>query len=293
MVKVLTRKKAVLAYYGGKQHLFSQILPLIPPHSIYTEAFFGGGAVFFAKEPAKIEAINDSNKLIINFYKVAKLKPKKLQKALSATLYSEADYLNAKEIYLNPDSERYNSITKAWAVFVLSNQSYLNAFITGWKYNRNRNMGMAFYNKKEILASSLSKRLEQTQIFCRDALRVLRNMDNPSAFHFIDPPYIGANQGHYAGYSLQEFENLLLTCESLKGKFLLTTYPSQILSDYAKRNGWFQIEFHMRNSASKREGAQKTEVFTMNYQPSEDMLQKCLPSTKSRIRVIIQTNKSS
>jgi hypothetical protein len=46
------------------------ILPLIPEHKIYTEAFFGGGAVFWAKEPAKVEFINDHNGEVINFVNI-------------------------------------------------------------------------------------------------------------------------------------------------------------------------------------------------------------------------------
>lgn len=271
-----TRLKSLLSYYGGKQHLLSKILPLIPPHSIYTEAFFGGGAGFFAKEPAKIEAINDCNELIINFYQVVKHQYRKLKKVLDITLHSESDYKKAKSIYLNSDDKKYDAITKAWAVFVLSNQSYLNALTTSWKFSRSRNMGSAFHNKKEMLKRNIA-RLDSAQIFCRDALKVLKNMDNPTAFHFIDPPYIGANQGHYSGYSQTEFENLLKTCETLQGKFLLTTYPNEILSEYAKKNNWFQIEFEMRNGASKRTNARKTEIFTMNYILNKEKIKtKCI-----------------
>ena len=45
--------KTPITYYGGKLNLIKQILPLIPKHRIYTEAFFGGGAIFFAKEQAE------------------------------------------------------------------------------------------------------------------------------------------------------------------------------------------------------------------------------------------------
>lgn len=34
-----------ISYYGGKQTMLKHILPLIPPHHIYTEAFCGGAAV--------------------------------------------------------------------------------------------------------------------------------------------------------------------------------------------------------------------------------------------------------
>ncbi|MEG1485585.1 MAG: DNA adenine methylase [Bacteroidales bacterium] len=43
--------KTPISYYGGKQTLLKHILPLIPEHSLYTEAFAGGYAVLFAKEP--------------------------------------------------------------------------------------------------------------------------------------------------------------------------------------------------------------------------------------------------
>ncbi len=37
-------KKTPISYYGGKQNMLKHILPIIPKHEIYVEAFFGGGA---------------------------------------------------------------------------------------------------------------------------------------------------------------------------------------------------------------------------------------------------------
>ena len=65
--------KTPISYYGGKQNMLKEILPRIPEHTIYTEAFFGGGAVFFAKPPVKSETINDTNNMVVNFYDVLKL----------------------------------------------------------------------------------------------------------------------------------------------------------------------------------------------------------------------------
>jgi DNA adenine methylase len=61
--------KTPITYYGGKQKMLPHILPLIPHHALYTEAFAGGAAVFFAKEPAQVEIINDLNGELINFYR--------------------------------------------------------------------------------------------------------------------------------------------------------------------------------------------------------------------------------
>ncbi len=54
--------------------MLKHILPLVPEHKIYIEPFFGGGSLFWAKEPAKCEVINDVNMNLVNFYQVLKNK---------------------------------------------------------------------------------------------------------------------------------------------------------------------------------------------------------------------------
>lgn len=52
--------KTPISYYGGKQTLLKYILPHIPQHRIYTEAFCGGAAVLFAKRPAEARSSTTS-----------------------------------------------------------------------------------------------------------------------------------------------------------------------------------------------------------------------------------------
>jgi len=62
-----------ITYYGGKQQLCSTILGLIPEHNLYCEPFCGGAAIFFGKKASHVEVLNDTNKELINFYKVYKM----------------------------------------------------------------------------------------------------------------------------------------------------------------------------------------------------------------------------
>ena len=48
----------------------------------------------------------------------------------------------------------------------------------------------------------------------------------------------------------------------VEGKFMLSSYPSDVLSDYTKRHGWHTINIDMTRSAG---GGNKREVLTMNY----------------------------
>lgn len=58
-----------ITYYGGKQTMLKHIMPLLPKHDIYVESFAGGAALFFAKQPSKMDVINDLNGELINFYR--------------------------------------------------------------------------------------------------------------------------------------------------------------------------------------------------------------------------------
>ena len=83
-----TTKKTPISYYGGKQSMLKHILPIIPTHKVYVEPFFGGGAVFWAKEQSEIEVINDYNGNVVNFYEQLKTNFKELKNLVDATPYS-------------------------------------------------------------------------------------------------------------------------------------------------------------------------------------------------------------
>ena len=54
---------------GGKARLAKKIGPLIPEHTTYVEPFAGGAAVYFYKEPAKKEILNDMDEEIAFAYR--------------------------------------------------------------------------------------------------------------------------------------------------------------------------------------------------------------------------------
>jgi DNA adenine methylase len=252
--------KTPITYWGGKQKMLDYILPLIPEHRIYTEAFFGGGAVFWAKEPAKVEFINDKNAEVINFYRVLKQDFAKLKREIDVTLHSEFQQKQAKAIYL--DSTGHSEVKRAWAVWALSHQSFYSILTNSWKCSKSRAMGSQIQTRKESFTDIYSKRLERTSVFCRDALEIIRKTDHEDAFHYIDPPYFNADMGHYGGYTINNFESLLQLLTAIRGKFMLSSYPSDILTDYAEKAKWKMIELNLPRSGG---GGRKVEVLTVNY----------------------------
>lgn len=94
--------------------MLKHILPLIPPHKLYTESFCGGAAVLFAKQPVEAEIINDLNMDITNFYWMAKVAYKELKIEVDKTLHSRNVHAHATHILSHPNF--FTPVQRAWAV---------------------------------------------------------------------------------------------------------------------------------------------------------------------------------
>jgi DNA adenine methylase len=86
------------------------------------------------------------------------------------------------------------------------------------------------------------------------------------SFFYSDPPYFNSNCGHYDGYSREDFDALLRLKSRLQGKFLLSSYDSDLLQQYVKEYGWHQVKIEQGVSVNKGYGGKKKiEVLTANY----------------------------
>lgn len=142
-----------ITYWGGKKNMLRHILPIIPSHRIYVEVFCGGGAVFWAKEPAHVEIVNDLNGMVANFYKVIKQDFKSLQKEIQATPFARELYEHALYIYYRP--QYFTDVERAWAFWIACNQGW-GGKIGTWGYGTSD-------NKREL---SISRKRDDLIRFC-------------------------------------------------------------------------------------------------------------------------------
>jgi DNA adenine methylase len=66
-----------------------------------------------------------------------------------------------------------------------------------------------------------------------------------------------------------DFEKLLIQLSEIKGRFLLSSYESELLAKYAKQNKWHQKKIVKQVSMAgnpKVKVRTKTEVLTANYE---------------------------
>ena len=279
MTKVLQLSglKTPLSYYGGKQNLITRILPLFPKHELYAEPYIGGGAIFWAKNPSNVEVINETNKELINFYEICKNEFVDLEKMIRISLHSRRLHKDATVVYNSP--HMFSRIKRAWAVWVLASQSFSSMLDGSWGYDKSKNTtSKKIANRRDSFTEDYSIRLQNVQVECTDALRIITSRDMDSSFFYCDPPYFNSDCGHYDGYTIEDFEMLLKTLSRIKGKFLLSSYPSKILNRYKVEFSWSQYSIEqsvsVANANSTKEQKKKIEVMTANYDllnPTSDL----------------------
>ena len=253
-----------ITYYGGKQKMLRHILPIIPTHRTYVEPFAGGLAVFFAKEQSPVEIISDTNRFVTNFYQQAQNNFPALQKRVIQTLQSRVCYDDAMLIYKNADHPCFDDLDKAWAFWVATNLGFASGIGT-WGYGtKDSKREKSIAAKREKFTEAIMERLKHTQIENRDALYVIKMRDREETFFYVDPPYFNSDMGHYGGYTEKDFTDLLDLLSQIKGKFLLSSYPSDVLKAYTKAHGWRTRTIETIVNASKYKKP-KTEVLTANY----------------------------
>jgi DNA adenine methylase len=225
----------------------------------------GGGAIFFSKPPAKVEIINDTNGEIVNFYEVLQRDFVALEREIAVTLHSRKLHRQARVINENPDM--FDRIKRAWAVWLLANGSYGCMLDAGFGYDRTGGTSKKLDNKRSGFSIDYAIRLQRVQIECCDALRIIQSRDMADAFFYLDPPYVGSDQGHYDGYTQEDFDALLNLLSGINGKFLLSSFRNKSLEAAVKRNDWSMIEIRMSSSMTHGYKTQrdKIEVLTANY----------------------------
>jgi DNA adenine methylase len=244
--------KPPISYYGGKQRMCPNIVPLIPRHTVYVEPFAGGAAVFFAKPWPNVtskdhyrEVLNDKDQRIINFYEQLRDNGQALCDKLQLTQYSEAEHKIAKDLNCE------DKLEAARRYYINSQQSFANKLNGGWGrsvYSQN-NAG-TWTNKVNQLPEYID-RMASVFIACDDALKIIKQWDSPQTFFYCDPPYPGTNCGHYCGYTIADFQALVDTLKDVQGSFLLSNYdqPDAIIPA-----DWERFEFEATASSCRRGG---------------------------------------
>lgn len=261
--------KSLLHYPGGKKRIAPWIVGYMPPHHSYLEPFFGGGAVLFEKQPARIETVNDMDGDVVNFFRVIQNTEsrKHLQEWLAYVPYARQVY---DESFLQ---EPENPIERAGYFAVRSMQSHGFRLTEkcGWKkdvHGREAAYAVRYWNELPEALAVIAARLKGVQIEHKPALELIQAFNYPNVLIYADPPYVLSTrtrkQYRHEMTDQDHIDMLKVLCAS-KAMVMLSGYDCGLYQDYL--SGWRkeQIPARAQNSLPR------TETLWMNFEPVNQM----------------------
>lgn len=231
--------KPPISYYGGKHNLSQKLLPHLPDYKIYVEPFAGSASLLFARDPSEkyAEVINDHDLRLHNFYSVLQ-NPDTAAGLISKLMFTPySRYIHDKAVATNRSGAAENDVERAYYYFVDLMSSYNNVLGGGWSRMQFSKRVRTFHNKVRNLETFV-ERLENVYIEHLDALECIDRWDTEDTFFYIDPPYVGCDQGHYRGFKQPDFNKLIDKLKGIKGKFFLSHYDNSVVPSH-----WHKFEF--------------------------------------------------
>lgn len=207
----------MVRWMGGKRRLAAQILPQFAPHTCYVEVFSGAGALFFAKEPAQTEVLNDLNGDLVNLYRV-------VQHHLEEFVRQFKWALTSREVYKwqqITQPETLTDIQRAARFYYLQNLGF-GGKVTGQTYGTvtTGKRGLNLLRLEESL-SAVHLRLHQVQVERLDWQACIKRYDRPHTLFYLDPPY-WATAGYGVDFGFEQYEAMSELLRSIKGKALIS-----------------------------------------------------------------------
>ena len=184
-----------LKWAGGKASLLRQLEEFFP-HEIdrYIEPFLGGGAVFFHLKhrfPDMRPFLRDSNKELINCYRVVRDRPEELMEFLDE--HTRRFHSNGDDYYygVRKQHDLTDDLARAARTIFLNKTCYNGLWRVNSRGEFNTPVGSNktpnLYSRKNLLAASAA--LQDAQLEAQDFRKVVDEARRGD-FIYFDPPYL-------------------------------------------------------------------------------------------------------
>lgn len=216
--------KPIIPWMGGKTRLLKDILPLFPQHQCYVEVFAGGGALFYNKEPSKVEVLNDINGELVNLYRV-------VQNHLEEFIRQFKWAITSRQVFewekmKNP--ETLTDIQRAARFYYLQKHSF--GAITYKQRFGTATTAPAKLNllRLEEELSEAHLRLDRVTIENLDWTKCVEKYDRPHTLFYLDPPYYGT-YGYGNDFGLEQYEKMAELARTIKGKMIISINDHDVI----------------------------------------------------------------
>lgn len=263
----------------------------MPPHIHYVEPFAGGLAVLLERDPNDCtlwhghgsshagvsEVANDINGELMNFWGV--LRDERafthFTRMVEATPLSRGVFEAANLVPANL-TPHVLDVPAAVNFFIRARQSRAGTFKGFTSLTRSRTRRGINGNASEWLGAveglaAVHARLQPVVLENMDAMKLIVREDAPETLFYLDPPYLQetrTSKDSYGEYEMtvQQHTELLSILVGLKGKWMLSGYPSRLYDSVFKDFPHTLRTFDLPNNAAGGETKRRmTECLWTNY----------------------------
>lgn len=260
--------KPPMPYYGAKQTIAEQIVGFFPEHGHYVEPFAGSLAVLLAKQPARMETVNDLDGDLMTFWRVLRDREEELVQVCERTPHSRVEYLNCRDA--EPATDELEIARRVWVMLTQGRGASMRTKQSGWRYYvdpRGSNTSFPGYlDGYRDRMPPAARRLRDVTLESMPGLNLIEKYGTSSeVLFYVDPPYLGSsragNRYRHEFKSDEQHRELAETLHATAAAVVVSGYPSE-LYDVELYPSWSRVEI----SSMTGNGVEKarTEVLWSN-----------------------------
>lgn len=209
--------KPIIPWPGGKRRLAEPLFNKFPKHTCYVEVFAGAAALYFLRQPAEVEVINDINGELVNLYRVIQNHLEEFVRQFKWALSSR----QAFEWQQITNPETLTDIQRAARFYYLQKlafgarvhgQAFGTATTTSPRLNLLR-------IEEELSAAHL--RLAGTYIENLAWQTIIEKYDRPHTLFYLDPPYWEC-EGYGFDFGLDQYRQMAELVKSMAGSAIIS-----------------------------------------------------------------------
>lgn len=252
--------KPIIPWIGGKRRLAKFILPLFPDHQTYVEPFCGAAALFFMKEPAAAEVINDINGELVNLYRVVKFHLDGLVQEFRWALVGRQQF----QWHLEQPVAQLTDIQRAARFFYLQKLSF-GAKVEGQNFGSHASRAPALnLLRMEEDLSDAHLRLSRATIEHLGWADCISKFDRPAALFYCDPPY-WKTQGYGVDFGFEQYERLADMARSIEGKMIISVNDIPEMRKVFAGLTMHKVNIGYTVGGSRKHARKSSELVICNY----------------------------
>ncbi len=189
--ELLSPRRPVLRYHGGKFRLAPWIIEHFPAHRVYVEPFGGGGSVLLRKPRSDFEVYNDLDSDVVNVFRVLRdpSAAAELERLLRLTPWARTEFTASYQPTLDPIERARRTIVRCFMGHGTTSRRLNRTGFRAGSHPSRKGGGFGDWGGYPNLISQFTERLQGVVIEERDALDLIVRHDGLDALFYIDPPY--------------------------------------------------------------------------------------------------------